>query len=61
MPNENFGWAKQQLLTDDNLMNVIDISDLKIELIAKVCHDVNRAYCKSVGDDSQVSWEDAPD
>jgi hypothetical protein len=29
--------------------------------IAKVCHNVNRAYCRSIGDDSQPSWEEAPD
>lgn len=29
--------------------------------IARVCHEVNRAYCQSIGDDSQPSWEDAPD
>ena len=34
---------------------------MNIELIAKTCHEVNRAYCKSIGDDSQLSWEDAPD
>lgn len=28
--------------------------------IAKVCHEVNRAYCQSMGDNSQASWEDAP-
>ena len=32
-----------------------------IEMIAKVAHEVNMAYCKSIGDDTQVSWEDAPD
>lgn len=31
------------------------------EKIAKVCHEVNRAYCKSIGDDSQPSWNNAPD
>lgn len=30
------------------------------EKIAKVCHEVNRAYCRSLGDNSQVAWEDAP-
>jgi hypothetical protein len=30
-----------------------------IEAIAKVCHEANRAYCISVGDNSQLSWEDA--
>jgi len=30
------------------------------EKIAKVCHEVNRAYCEALGDTSQTSWEDAP-
>jgi hypothetical protein len=30
------------------------------EQIAKVCHEVNRAYCEALGDNSQVAWEDAP-
>lgn len=30
-------------------------------LIAKICHEVNRAYCSSIMDDSQVSWEECPD
>lgn len=34
---------------------------MKIELIAKVCHEANRAYCESIGDQSQPSWEDAPE
>jgi hypothetical protein len=28
--------------------------------IARVCHEVNRAYCQSIGDYSQPKWEDAP-
>lgn len=28
--------------------------------IARVCHEVNRAYCEALGDRSQVAWEDAP-
>jgi hypothetical protein len=34
---------------------------LKKEDIAKVAHEVNRAYCQSLGDNSQASWENAPD
>jgi hypothetical protein len=33
---------------------------MKNEQIARVCHEVNRAYCESLGDMSQPSWEDAP-
>jgi hypothetical protein len=29
--------------------------------IAAVCHEANRAYCETLGDYSQVEWEDAPD
>jgi hypothetical protein len=29
--------------------------------IAKVCHNVNKAYCESIGDNSQPLWKDAPD
>lgn len=28
--------------------------------MAKVAHEVNRAYCKAIGDDSQVPFEEAP-
>lgn len=29
--------------------------------IARVCHEVNRAYCLALGDTSQPAWEDAPE
>ena len=29
--------------------------------IAMLCHAANAAYCASIGDHSQVGWEDAPD
>lgn len=29
--------------------------------IAKVAHEVNRAYCEAIGDNSQPAWESAPD
>jgi len=28
--------------------------------ISRVCHETNRAYCETIGDYSQTSWEDAP-
>jgi hypothetical protein len=40
-------------LTDKQLNDNIDRA-------AKLCHEVNRAYCNSIGDNSQPSWEDAP-
>lgn len=29
--------------------------------IARVAHEINRAYCASLGDTSQPAWEDAPE
>lgn len=37
------------------------MSENRIVRIAKVAHEVNRAYCQSLGDLSQAAWEDAPD
>lgn len=32
----------------------------KSEIIARVCHNVNRAYCAATGDLSQPEWDAAP-
>ncbi len=29
--------------------------------IARVCHEANRAYCLGIGDNSQPTWDSAPD
>ena len=34
---------------------------MELHEIAKICHEVNKAYCESLGDMSQPSWDDAPD
>ena len=33
---------------------------MNAEQIARVAHEVNRAYCEALGDNSQPAWEDAP-
>jgi len=33
---------------------------MNVEEIARVCHQVNRAYCQALGDMSQPTWEEAP-
>ena len=45
-------------------MKVIEakvFSDTILKRIARIAHEVNRAYCVTLGDLSQVSWDDAPD
>lgn len=32
-----------------------------LDRIARVCHEVNRAYCQALGDNSQPAWEEAPE
>ena len=32
-----------------------------IEQVAKVCHEANRAYCETLGDNSQPPWGSAPE
>ncbi len=32
---------------------------MNAETIAKVCHEANRAYCQTIGDNSQLAWEQA--
>lgn len=34
--------------------------NIVVPQIARVCHNVNRAYCISIGDHSQPTWEEAP-
>jgi hypothetical protein len=34
---------------------------MTIDKIAEVAHETNRAYCRSIGDVSQIPWEEAPD
>lgn len=34
---------------------------MNLDQIARVCHEVNKAYCEALGDTSQLAWEDAPE
>ena len=35
--------------------------EVAIEKIAKICHQANKAFCETIGDDSQKDWEEADD
>ena len=32
----------------------------KVIAIARLCHEANREYCLSIGDDMQLAWEKSP-
>lgn len=34
---------------------------MNVREIAIACHNINRAFCKALGDDSQTKWSSAPD
>jgi hypothetical protein len=34
---------------------------LSLEDIARAAHQINRAYCQALGDNSQLPWEEAPE
>jgi hypothetical protein len=36
-------------------------ASLKAFAIAMVCHEANRAYCRTLSDFTQPQWDDAPD
>lgn len=33
---------------------------MNLSYIARACHEINRAYCQALGDNSQPPWEEAP-
>lgn len=47
-------WALEGYLLREKLAGAV-------ERTARVCHEVNRAYCQAIGDNSQPAWADAPD
>lgn len=40
--------------------NDIIALERKLELAAKIAHNVNQAYCEAIGDPTQTDWENAP-
>ena len=34
---------------------------MTVKQVARVAHEINRAYCLAIGDDSQPAWKDAPE
>lgn len=34
---------------------------MKVQEVARVVHELNKAYCESIGDNSQPDWDNAPE
>lgn len=54
------GYLLKQRLHEEKNESDTD-KTIQFECIARVAHEVNRAYCQSIGDNSQPTWEDAPE
>ena len=58
-------WANKGIVFNQNPPDdSVEIHDEQLEramTIAMVCHEANRAYCRSIGDFSQPTWDGAPD
>jgi hypothetical protein len=56
------GYRLMQKLYEQRTMPGDSVRDerARIDRIARVCHEVNRAYCAALGDNSQPAWDDAP-
>lgn len=37
-----------------------NVDPFLVDLCARLAHEMNRAYCRAIGDNSQPPWEDAP-
>jgi hypothetical protein len=53
--------AAAQLAVDAFVPATLGATVLSVEEIARVCHQVNKAYCAAIGDHSQPDWDAAPD
>ncbi len=40
---------------------MVYVSDNKVRALAKMVHEANKAFCESIGDNSQLPWSEAPE
>jgi len=51
----------QECINDGVSGELFSIANDQVLFTAIVCHNVNRAYCQAIGDQSQLPWDDAPE
>lgn len=54
------GYLLRQRLHDAEFQSTSPVCVPVIEDVAEACHEINRAYCQAIGDNSQPTWADAP-
>jgi len=60
LPVEVWEWF-EEIEREHQRRNMKKFSEsfMRTETIARICHEVNRIYCQSVGDKSQKPWDEA--
>jgi hypothetical protein len=53
-------WHAQRRLAISTAKGFAMFEVVDVELIARVCHEANRGYCRALGDNSQQPWNEAP-
>lgn len=53
-------FSSHEAACDDIIIYNADRAD-RIIAIARVCHEFNRTFCQFLGDNSQPTWDEAPD
>lgn len=53
--------SKEEPVPHPSWSAIVELPEGWIERTAMLCHEANRAYCASIGDDSQKPWDEAPE
>jgi len=56
-PEEYHSWSPKGVFDAGNS----EVEPYLVELISRAAHSANRGYCQSLGDDSLLPWDEAPD
>ena len=52
--------SEEQNLLDAQLEQELQFARF-VECVARACHEANKMYCESIGDNSQLEWDKATD
>lgn len=55
--DEYHSWSPKDVFEAGNS----EVEPYLVELISRAAHSANRGYCQSLGDDSLLPWDEAPD
>jgi len=65
-PNGSLLWRADEVYAMPGVVDVevaapVAVAANDVLRIARIAHEINRAYCLAIGDNSQPAWDDAPE